>query len=293
MSIFTSLVTVLHHPYNRGRFWRALAITGWWKLNQWFFHLLAVVEIAPGVRIICDPRNSYGSFIVYALWPEYEELAFIYTYLGLGDTYIDVGAHIGDSSLLAAAKIKTGQVIACEPTPAVFNDLKTNIKLNNFEAIITPVQKAVSDQIGTTYFTLEAASEVNHLQLVAGEGKSIPVSTTTIDQLIKEYKLQKVTLLKIDVEGFELEVIRGAQKALREQKIELILFEVNPRSVAIQDKVKQIQQLLETFSFSFYSFSESGQLTPVPDLFVPTKTSNFLAVSLTQKKSSSFKKWLK
>lgn len=293
MSFLKPFITILTHPYNQGHFWLALFRTGWWKLNQLFFHLPALVEIAPGVKIICQPDNSYGSFIVYAKWPEYEELQFIYNYLGDADAYIDVGAHIGDSSLLAATKIKTGKIIACEPTPKVFNELVMNIKINNFESVVIPLQKAISHTIGTSLFALEGASEVNHLSNQAVKGKTITVPTTTIDHLLKQYALPKVSLLKIDVEGFELEVIQGTKRALQAKKIELILFEVNPRSPQIQKKVSDIQAFLDAFSFSYYVFDENSKLTEVTDLFVPSKTSNFLAVSPSQKQTRKFKKWLK
>ncbi len=292
MSILKPFITVISHPNNKGHFWRSLSITGWWKLNQLFFHLPAIVEIAPNIKIICYPNNSYGSFIVYAKWPEFEELKFIYSILDSNDTYVDVGAHIGDSSLLAASKIKTGKVIACEPTPNIYAELLANIRLNNFERKIIPLQKAVSDKVGTAFFSLEAASEVNHLLLSSKKGKSIKVPTTTIDSLVEKYSLKDITILKIDVEGFELEVLKGAIKSLRSKKIDMILFEVNPASQMIEKKLIEIEALLSKFSYEFYSFEESN-LKPVSKIYIPPKTGNFLAILPKLKKTEAFKRWLK
>ncbi len=293
MTFLKPLHTILTHQNNKGKFLNALFVTIWWKVNQLFFHLPAIVEIAPNVKIICYPNNSYGSFIVYAKWPEYEELQFIYSILEAGDSYIDVGAHIGDSSLLAASKIKNGKVIACEPTPTIFNELVANIRLNNFESIITPLQVAVSNEVGSAFFTLETASEVNHLRSSLGKGKSIKVETITVDKMIKNAKLSSLTLLKVDVEGFELEVLQGAKSSLNKDKIEMILFEVNPVSEHITEKVKDIETLLSKSAYTFFRFTEEGKLTEMSELVVPGKTINYLAVSATRKKSSKFKKWLK
>lgn len=293
MTVLKPFITILTHPQNKGKFWKALGTVLWWKVNQIFFQLPAIVEIAPNVKIICYPNNSYGSFIVYALWPEYHELNFIYSILRENDNYIDVGAHIGDSSLLAASKIKTGKVISCEPTPAIFNELYTNIKLNNFENIIYPLQKAISDREGVAFFTLETASEVNHLGSKVNGKKSIKVLTTTVDTLVTQNSLKKVELLKIDVEGFELEVMLGAKKSLHLNKVGMILFEVNPTVADISDRVDKVQKFLDTYAFSYYEFTGKGLLEEVSELYVTPRTSNFLAVSKTSKKSAKFKKWLK
>lgn len=252
----------------------------------------AIVEIAPNVKIICNPSNSYGSFIVYAKWPEYAELKFISSILNEGDTYVDVGAHIGDSSLLAAKKVKTGIVIACEPTPEIYNELVANVRLNNFEGTIVPVQKAISDRIGTSFFSLESESEINHISLKKIAGISIKVATTTIDFLYKEYQLKKITLLKIDVEGFELEVLKGAKNSLNSKKIEMILFEVNPSVIGIKDKVEQIQIQLDASQFIYYTFTVEGLLIRVPHLYILENTGNFLAVSIQKERSASFQKCL-
>lgn len=292
-AIIKSFKTILTHPNNKGYWLNSIIIIAYWKINQVFLHLPALVEIAPGVRIVCYPQNSYGSFIVYAIWPEYDELNFIYTSLGEKDTYIDVGAHIGDSSLLAASKIKTGKVIACEPTPEIFQELVANIKLNNFEQLIHPVRKAISNKTGTAFFALESSSEVNHLSTQQKGKKGIKVETTTIDSIAKEYSLKDISLLKIDVEGLEFEVIQGAQKSLQLKKVQKVLFEVNPTVNSISNKVALIEDFLRNFDFSFYEFDDQHFLKEVSHLFVPTNTSNFLAVSAEERKRSTFKRWLK
>ncbi|MEP7167004.1 MAG: FkbM family methyltransferase [Candidatus Woesebacteria bacterium] len=293
MSVLKSFITILSHPQNEKRRLHALSVIVWWKINQLFFHIPAVIEIAPNVKIICYPNNSYGSFIVYAKWPEFAELQFIYTYLQSTDTFIDVGAHIGDSSLLAATKIRTGKILACEPTPLIFDELLSNIRLNNFESRIIPIRKANTNKVGHASFTLEPSSEVNHLQTSKGEGKSIKVSTITIDALAKEYNFTDISLLKVDVEGFELEVLEGCKKMFAQKKLQMILFEVNPSVTNIEEKVEKISKLLKHHDFSFFGFTGKAHVEKIDTLIVPSVTSNFLAVSQKESNSRRFKKWLK
>lgn len=276
MAILKSFENVLTHPLNKNRFFSTFITILWWKFNQIFLKIPAVVEIAPGIKILCYPNNSYGSYIVYARWPEYAELRFIQEVLNSKSIYIDVGAHIGDSSLLAASKILQGKIFSIEPTPSIFQELLTNIKLNSLEKRISPIQAAVSHTQGSAFFNIEDTAETNHLSKKKTR-KSIKVTTITIDSLIKQYKLKKVTLLKIDVEGYELEVLQGSSKAIKSQAIERILFEVNPSSEKILNKIMQIEKILIKY-YSFYAFTKEGKLYQVPHLTVPHQTGNFLAI---------------
>lgn len=282
-----ALNTILSHPLNKGRFLKTMGTIFWWKYNQLFIKIPSICEIADGIKIICYPNQAYGSFIVYARWPEYAELNFIYGFLKKGDTYIDVGAHIGDSSLIAASKIKTGKILACEPTPEIFDELSKNIRLNNLESLIIPIKKAISYKDELAYFSIENESEINHL-VSSTTKNSIQVQTTTVDSIFKEYSLESVALLKIDVEGFELEVLLGANQALRNKKISHILFEVNPKTKGIYKRVKLLERLLSVYSFDFFSFSKNGSIKSISHLQVPKETSNFLAIADIAKRNSMY-----
>lgn len=293
MSIFTSYQNIFLHPLNKKSFLKTATKLCWWKLNSIFFHLPVLVKVADEVEIVCKPDSSYGSYIVYTKWPEFAELAFTQRILNEKSVYIDVGAHIGDSSLIAASKIKSGKVIAFEPTPDVFSELQKNIRLNNLENIIQAEQKAVSGVVGKARFALEGASEVNHLVAGKSNAKSIQVAVTTIDEVVSANKLKSVDLLKIDVEGFELMVLMGAKKALQSKVIKMILFEANPKTAFISQKLKNSENLLRSFNYSFYSFLDDGKLQKTQTLLPPSKTMNYLAVLSDQPTLKKIKPWLK
>ena len=120
--------------------------------------------------------------------------------LSPGDTFFDVGANVGFISLVGARAVgATGLVVAIEPNADDIADLEAQVALNGFDHVIA-VGKAVTADLA------EPGSWVN------GD----VVASTTIDQLTLEF--QPPTLIKIDVEGLELEVLRGAQATLREHR---------------------------------------------------------------------------
>jgi FkbM family methyltransferase len=135
-----------------------------------------------------------------------------------GDVVIDEGAFIGLYSLKAA---KLGAlVIAVEPNPVSFARLCENIKLNNFGNII-PINVALSDHEGFGYLNIvdkQMPSSLAHISR-ADMPNVVRIKLTTLDSLIESLGLSRVDIMKVDVEGHELEVLKGCQNSLRKKLI--------------------------------------------------------------------------
>jgi FkbM family methyltransferase len=144
-----------------------------------------------------------------------------------GAFVIDVGAHYGFYSLNAAKAVgKTGKVVSCEPI--TFNKfvLDKNIRDNHFDETITSLRTAVSNRVGTADFNITEASDnasfYDHPNTKILE--TVKVKSTTLDNLVKG---MRPSIIKIDVEGHENEVLAGASEILG-KKIP-IFFEFNPK----------------------------------------------------------------
>lgn len=282
MHIIKGLLFVFSHPKNRGKLIETIVRLIWWKCNQLWWQFPAVVSIAPGIQCLCYPSSSFGSLIVYTIWPEFNEMKHVYETLESNDIFIDVGAGLGDFSLIAASKITKGHIFAFEPNQKAADQFKQNIALNHIEKRITLSTEAIADKDGWVYFNANQTTELS--QIVNSKGNhALRVKSTTLDSFCKKNKVSQISLLKIDVEGAELRVLRGCQNLLKKGLIKKILLEVNPKSENLGNQTNETLAFLKQFGFSFYSFGENGkkQLFSMTNV---TETQNILASLRSSKK---------
>lgn len=143
-------------------------------------------------------------------------LAMLLTELCEGDTALDVGAHAGIYSVLMAHRCgKTGRVIAFEPDPAAAHlfkktfDLNPNLKVPVFEPL------ACSDTRGpATFFASNADSRSSLAHGNRDNANAIEVQTVQLDDYLAEHNIAPPRLVKIDTEGAEIRVMRGARRLL-------------------------------------------------------------------------------
>lgn len=136
---------------------------------------------------------------------------------------IDVGAHCGSFSLRHRSSFE--KVLALEPNAADYSALVTNVQLSGASEVV-PVNKAASDASGPVRLYLGTPG--THSLLESSRGAYLDVEATTLDDLVDGYGagFSEIRLIKIDVEGAELNVLRGSRKILSEGA-PLIVAEAN------------------------------------------------------------------
>ena len=155
--------------------------------------------------------------------------------------FIDVGANIGKYTIKIGNSLKmNGRVISFEPENDNFEMLKKNTKLNNLKNT-TLINKALSDKKGKLKLYL-AKGNWGHLSLVEKVGEKYEeVEVDTLDNILKELKISKVDLIKIDVEGAENLVLKGALETLKKSHPKII-FEAWDKNHL--DKIKKVLEPL-------------------------------------------------
>lgn len=122
----------------------------------------------------------------------------------------DIGAHVGYFSLIAATIAKKGQVISFEPNLRNIEYLKRHIEINRCSNVVIK-DIAVSDNNGTTFFNIGKSS---FLGKISKEG-NIKVVTRSIDSMVESGEIPSPNFIKIDVEGHEMNVLKGSYNTLR------------------------------------------------------------------------------
>jgi FkbM family methyltransferase len=143
-----------------------------------------------------------------------------------GMTFVDVGAHVGAHTLHAARRVgASGTVIAFEPTPKVFEFLKRSIHLNGLDKVCRCLDIAVASSEGVATFHMSRHSGNNSLcgLVAAKEEEAIEVRTASLDQLLQGMK--RVDVVKIDVQGAELDVLDGMKQVLADHRDILLIVD--------------------------------------------------------------------
>lgn len=145
-----------------------------------------------------------------------------------GGLVLDVGAHLGYFSLLAARR--GARVIALEPNPHSLPFLRANLRANGVEDRVTVVAKALAGAPGRRVFFLSPAGDTSSLHRQVGTVGEAEVEVTTADGVVDGRRLDAI---KIDVEGAELEALAGMEQAIADASPDLRLFiEWNPAALA-------------------------------------------------------------
>jgi len=163
------------------------------------------------------PKSGAGALIYYQGYSEPETAKFVMDFLKPGMTFWDVGAHIGEYSLLASRHVgSSGRVFALEPRPDVYEFLKRNVAVNGL-GNVTMRCLAVNDRSGVAQLSLHSEPSMSFLsprQLDNSAMSSIPVNTVNLDGL-RSFPGDIPHLIKVDVEGAEREVLAGSNSLLR------------------------------------------------------------------------------
>lgn len=190
----------------------------------------------------------------------------LYSLINDGDVVVDVGANLGEVALNAAKRVgSTGQVFVFEPFPSNFEKLRTNVGLNRFENLhlINKGLGAESGELGM-FVADEANAGMNRMSADgSSESKNATVvEVVKLDDFILENGIDRIDLIKIDVEGFEMNVLRGSENTLKTFRPKLFLEVIDDYLRQQGSSARDVIQFLETHNYSL-TYADSGK--PVVD----------------------------
>lgn len=167
------------------------------------------------------------------------------------DTIIDIGAHIGSYTIFAARQAKNGHVLAFEPDPDNYTQLRKNIKENNLSNIIVS-SMAVSDKTGTIFFNKDTLNTAESSLYKSGN-KTISVESTTLAEIFKKEDIKRCNILKLDCEGAEYNIMFETPDAVFERIDKIVMENHTPQYFDITDPRYTEKNMIERLKHLGYS----------------------------------------
>jgi FkbM family methyltransferase len=182
-----------------------------------------------------------------------------------GDIVVDIGAHMGRYTIISSKRVgANGKVVAIEAHPGNFEMLNSNIKLNQLTNVIPLNYAAYSKETKIKlYLPDEESGYTMHHSIMSNyvftkykdktEDKFVEVSANTLDYLLQLNEITDVNWVKIDVEGAEFEVLKGASNVLSKSKDIALLIEVHGL-----DNHRPILEFVSSYNFKI-EFEKSNK----------------------------------
>lgn len=193
----------------------------------------------------------------------WEEREFLQKYLmGEGDL-IDIGANLGIVSMILAKRFPERQFHAFEPNPSTFQALQDNVASNGLTNVQLK-QCAIAGYNGEVSFSADLVHRATCSITTSVEQNTVAVSCTRLDSYLEKQSIKEIAFLKIDVEGYETLVLRGAENMLQRQQAKLIYYEVCPLLTQKAGFDPELPtQILINNGYKIYKLDNQGCLIPV------------------------------
>jgi len=231
--------------------WRGYTLKDKFKVILSFFFLGPIRKMGISKKeILITMKSEDGLLIcgdksINAANPNYEKSIKKFFDMREG-VFIDIGANLGRYTLLMARKLKNcGRVISIEPESNNVEILKKNVEINNLKNVIV-VGKACSSKNGKSTLYLEGTKYSGGLHSLKRDGCHVDkkiIEVEKLDSIVSRLGIKEVGLIKIDVEGSEIDVLFGAKKILKNYHPKIICESLN------EESEKGITNLLKRYKY--------------------------------------------
>jgi FkbM family methyltransferase len=259
MGLVEVLKGILNHPFNRGnKIGAIIRFVNWQVKSRCFPTRLFVHKLSKQSKMYAKQGMTGVTGCIYNGLLEYDDMLFLLHFLRKEDTFLDIGSNVGVYSVLASAEVGA-ETIAFEPIPSTFEILQKNLALNGLQSDrVHALNLGLGSQEGSLAFT-KSEDTVNDVateqEISSGDILQVPVGK--LDDVLEKYSLKDVVFMKIDVEGFETEVLRGGSGLLNDKRLQAVIIELNGSGERYGYDENWIHELFLSNGFSPYSYEPS------------------------------------
>jgi FkbM family methyltransferase len=226
------------------------------------------IQVGPAVVCLNPQDPVVSGALAFGVY-ERQELKFVSHIFREGMTFIDIGANVGLYTAMAMHRTKKqGRIIAFEPHPESCRFLAQTIEANAAllplnerpEVNILNVAASASDGEAHLYTNPENKGD-NRLysSSLTPESTALSIRARTVDSVLRDYEIPAIDFLKVDVQGYEFEVIKGAREILRVSPNAIILSELWPSGIRQASNSSSIDYLLFLTDLNFHIYEMSGK----------------------------------
>ena len=251
LNIFKTIKYLYSHPLTAGKGFAVLVKFFLWQFANLFSKNKKIFDWVNDSKLIMRKGETSVTGNYYNGLIEYEDMMFLLHSMRPHNVFIDVGANAGVYSILASKVVGSG-AIAFEPINETFERLIDNININRISEKVKTINKGVGSKPGELYFT-NNHDTTNKVSKTNKENTS-KVNITTLDNEI-DTEIDASLFLKIDVEGFEMEVLKGAKELFNSGKVFLIIIELNGSGEEFGYTDNDIHMLISSYGFKPISYN--------------------------------------
>ena len=239
-TIINSIKFIINHPLVKNNKLKAI-------FRYVFFNLVyRPFEIPKNIPFAGDTllkiQTGLGVANYYTYLADYKEMLFLIHYLSSEDIFIDIGANIGAYSIISGGIIGA-KTISIEPVSENVQFLEENIQLNNISNSVTVYQIALGKEEKDGYIRKKRGA-LN--QIIYNNGSN---DNQRVDIIPLDDKIEYSNVMKIDVEGYEVEVLLGANQNLLNKELNVIIIEINGLTLNYGNKPDQLHNILIDYHF--------------------------------------------
>lgn len=230
---------IWNHPLNKNNKVKSIAKFLSWQFLSYITQCTIVLPWIDEAKLSLNKGDSGLSGNLYVGLMEYKDMLFLMHLLRDNFLFVDVGANMGAYTVLAS-KVCNSKTIAFEPIKQSFKRLLDQIRINNIEQNVTAKEIGLGNHNGTLFFT----NNLNAMNKVAFVNKSNNVVEVQISRLDDEILNSTSCVIKIDVEGYEYNVVKGCQQLLRSKNVLAMIIELNSSSIEFGHSNFEIHELI-------------------------------------------------
>lgn len=241
---------------------------GRWRLLRWIASKPECLELLPpkllhldkGSRLLIEAYNNRGHYVETESLSKDQRVVKVFgAVLGTGDNVLDVGANIGRMSVLASRLVgNSGSVIAFEPSPKVISSLYRNLAINGCTNL-TVYNLAIADSDGqiTFHMPIGTNSALGSIRNIGDDASiCIEVPLRALDNF--DSLPPTIKVVKIDVEGADLRVVRGATRLIKTRR-PIIVMEFSPIWIRqLGDDQNWLQDFMDLNGYHLYELKDDG-----------------------------------